>query len=464
MASPLDDLAPPSSNPLDALAPPSASTQTQYQITAPYDSALGATRPVTAELSQGLQNARIGVGSMYTDAAQRMHQLYNFIRGGPSMDAEIMEKRATDKQINNTYGGNIGRTVAVAPGALLTGPAIGANALYGGVLGALQPTTSKDFGGNLGATGTNVAIGTTLSAGSAAIGKWLAGWAPHRSQYPLMGWTPESADRTLAGAVGSTAPRLDQAALGTRAAELSSIFNTGRSAATSIDLAATPGRIDRIIAELNPSVRTLVEANPNVSDLMSHATGIGTVNGQALGRISTGLRQDASAALNSEGGNREVGLALQRLREHVEDTIQSNIADPSVRAAYAAARPQYGLLQDVRYSPPLLNAATGRANMEALGKYLQRNNPAYTTENAMDNPLFNAATWGQRGGGAKGAPSFNLGAPWRLPFYGVTHNPVARAAGGVVSRVVAPIAPAIPYGLAGLGAGSGPVLLPYLEQ
>src|SRR5882762_4605155 len=99
MASPLDDLPPPSSNPLATLAPPTSTpAPTQYQITAPYDSALGTTRPVTAELSQGLENARIGIGSMYTDVAQRMHQLYNFIRGGPSMDAEILEQLATDKQ------------------------------------------------------------------------------------------------------------------------------------------------------------------------------------------------------------------------------------------------------------------------------------------------------------------------------------------------------------------------------
>jgi len=449
----------------DAMPQISTPTQpTQYQTTTPYDSALGATHPVTAEIAQGLGNARIGIGAMYTDVGQRLHQLYNFIRGGPSMDAEIQEKRAMDQQINSTYGGSIGRAAAVAPGAVLTGPAVGANALYGGILGALQPTTSTDLGGNLGSTALNTGVGAAIAGGTAAIGNGIANWATGRASQPLRGWTPASADTTLARAVGSDAPNLGGGALGARGDQLAATFEAGRNAATSVDLSSTPGALDQIGSTLNPSVRALIESNQNIMDLTSHATGAGAVNGQMLGRISTGLRQDASQALNSEGGNREVGLALQRVRNHVEDLIESHIADPGLRASYAAARPQYGLLQDVRYNPTVLNASTGRANMDALGRYLQRNNPAYTAEGASDTPLFNAAMWGQAGGGAKGAPSFSLGTPWKLPLYALTHNAPARALGGASSRVIAPVATQVRYGLSGLGIGAVPVALPYLEQ
>jgi hypothetical protein len=155
---------------------------------------------------------------------------------------------------------------------------------------------------------------------------------------------------------------------------------------------------------------------------------------------------------------------LQDVRNHVEDLIQSNIADPGLRAAYTAARGQYGLLQDVRYNPSLLNASTGESNMAALGKYLQRNDPGYTSANAGDTPLYNAAMWGQSGGGAKGAPKLSLASPWDLPLYGLSHNPVSRGTAGVISRAAAPVGPAIPYGFAGMGIGSVPIALPYLEQ
>src|SRR6266404_1704415 len=215
MANPLDDLLPPGTagSPLDALPPPALEAPTQYQITTPYDSGLGATHPVTAELAQGLGNARIGIGALYTDAGQRLHQLYNAITGGPSMDAAIQEKRATDRQINSTYGGNIGRAVGASPGAILTGPAIGANAPYGGILGALQPTTSQDIGGNLGATAINTGGGAVIAGTTSAIGNKLASWITGRASQPFMGWTPKSADAALARQVGSGAPALNQGAL-----------------------------------------------------------------------------------------------------------------------------------------------------------------------------------------------------------------------------------------------------------
>jgi hypothetical protein len=150
------------------------------------------------------------------------------------------------------------------------------------------------------------------------------------------------------------------------------------------------------------------------------------------------------------------------IRNHVEDLIQSNIADPTLAAAYQAARPQYGLLQDVRYNPSVLNAATGRTNMEALGKYFQRNNSAYSS--GASGELFDAARWGQAGGGAKGPPKFTLSEPWNLPLYALGNNALSRAAGGASSRVIAPVATQVRYGLSGLGVSTVPIALPYLEQ
>jgi hypothetical protein len=386
------------------------------------------------------------------------------ITGGPSMDADIQEKRGTDRAINSTYGGMAGRAGAVAPAAVLAGPSVGANALLGGTIGALQPTTSTDlYGtGNAAATAANTLGGAATSAAFSAVGNKLAGWATGRAAEPFMGWSTKSANAALARGVGSDASALDQAALGQRATELSQTFSAGRNAATNVDLLPTPATMGQIAAKLNPSARRLFESNDNVTDLMNHATGPGGVNGEALGLVSTGLRQDAYTALNSEGGNREVGLALQELRRHVEGQITAGIQDPALRAAYTAAMPQYGLLQDVRYNPSVLNAATGDANMEALGKYFQRNNPAYTSGATSD--LFDAAQWGQSGGGAKGAPRFGLNRPWESPIYWAGNNPVSRAAGGVASRALAPVAPAIPYGFSGLGLGTVAVAVPYLEQ
>lgn len=439
-----------------------AGGQTNYENTAPYNQALGATYPVSAEIEQGIGNARIGVGKLYTDVGLRLHQLYNAITGGPSLDQDIEEKRARDQQISSTFGGKAGEVVGAAPLGVISGPSVAGGAALGGILGFLQPTTSHDYFGSLGASVINTAIGATSSAIGTKIGSYLANWAPVRAQYPFMGHTPASADAVLANSVGSDAPALTRDALGRRAAELGNIFRAGRSAATSIDLGGVESAANNISAGLGPEDAALF--NQHASELLGHVTGPGNASGETLGNISTKLRQASSSMLNVEGGNRVVGRALGDLRESVEDAIQANITDPTLRAQYALARTQYGLLQDVRYNPTLLNASTGRANMEAIGKYLQRNNPAYTSDGAMDNPLFNAAVWGQRGGGAKGAPPLLKHFGLDRLGYAITHNPVAGAIGGAVSKVASPVATAIPYISGGLSYGTAPMLLPYLEE
>ena len=412
-----------------------------------------------------LQNAQLGVGKFYTDALLGARQLNAQLTGGDpnqvtALGMTAADKASIDAPLQATGGGKVGQMIGAAPLAFTPGANTYAGAaLVGGGLGALQPVA-----GNQGTRLLNTAVGVGAGVAGKYVGDRLASWLPQRAAQPLMGHTPSSADAVLARAVGSDAANLGGGELGAQAQRLGQVFQAGRNAATSVDLSSTSGTMDDLLAGLNPSVRSLVEGNENVSNLLSHATGPGSANGNLLGHISTGLRQDAYTALNSEGGNRELGLALQQVRNHVEDLIESNIADPALQSAYRAARPQYGLLQDVRYNPSVLNASTGRANMEALGKYLQRNNPAYTAPGAGENDLFNAAMWGQAGGGAKGVPSFSLGTPWKLPLYALTHNPLSRAVGGVVSRAGAPVAPAISYGLPGGAMAGTPLALTYLEQ
>src|SRR6185437_12496082 len=131
----------------------------------------------------------------------------------------------------------------------------------------------------------NTGIGAGVGIASRYAGDALSQWAANRVTQPFMGWTPQSATTTLARGIGSNAKDLGNGALGERSAQLGQIFQAGRNAATSVDLSATPATLDQVIGGLNPSVRSVVESNPNVMDLMSHATGAGSANGQLLGNI-----------------------------------------------------------------------------------------------------------------------------------------------------------------------------------
>src|SRR5581483_4051943 len=309
-----------------------------------------ATQPVTSELGAMVRNIPAQAGLTLTNWGQGLRQMLGLATPG-----DVAAKRQLDAPLANAPGALVGRALPALPLMGLSGGYLTAAGL-GGLLGAMEPTGEND------SRALNTGIGVAAGLAGKGIGEGVSNWLEGRAAQPFMGWSPRTADATLAQAVGSDAANLGGGELGAQSARLGQIFQAGRDAATDVDLSATPQTLDNLIGKLNPSVRTMVENNPNVTDLLSHATGSGTANGQLLGNISTGLRQDAYAALNSEGGSREVGLALNQIRNHVEDLIQSNIADPGLRAAYTAARPQYGLLQDVRYNPSILNASTGRAN------------------------------------------------------------------------------------------------------
>jgi hypothetical protein len=448
--------------PVRAIAP-----QTQYEITTPYDTQLGATSPVDAEIKQGLGNMAIGAGKFVTDAGLRLRQLYNAITGGPSLDSEIAAKRSTDAPISNTYGGMIGEgAVPAALAPVVAGPSIAGAALYGGVVGALQPTTANDQFGSLGATALNTGVGAVTSAGLTAAGRGIANWAVGRAEQPFMGWTPASANRVAAQSVGSDAPNLNQAALAETSSRLGGIFNAARDPGVIVPMTGeTAQAISTAAKPLNASSLSAFQNNGSVQDLMSLMRN-GRATAQQLGEISSTLGADANTQMTSQMGDRATGRSLFQLKEHVDDMIGNSITDPDLANAYQEARGQYRNLSNLTANSSILNSATGDVNMTALAKRLQRTDKPGYLRGGNDSDLYEAARWGQATGQGKGAPPLELASNFGLPWlkYQAVNSAPARALGGAASRVAAPIAPAIPYGLGALGSGAIPVALPYLEN
>lgn len=444
MASPLDDLPPPGAvaNPLDALPPPT------IQAPAPYS-------PV--EGNSFLENAAIGAGAKYTDLYQGLRQ-----RLGLATPEEVAEKRATDAPIGQTWGGTLGGMAALAPVMFAPGinAGVGAAALTGGALGALQPTTGNESA--LLNTGLNAGLGAAGQFGGNVLGNWLK----NRAAAPFLGWSQSSGNRAVASGVGSSAARLDQPALRDANADLGAVFSAARSPnVTATFDSGTAQAVTQASAKLNPSSAQAFGSNPAVTDLMSHLRN-GSATAEQLGSISSDLGSSARAQMTTQMGDRALGKALFGLKEHVDDVVGSTITDPNLANAYQAARPQWRLFSTLESRPALLNSATGDVNLTALGKYLQRTDKAGYTRGGNTSAAYNAARWGQETGLPKGAPPFdigsNLGISWMA--YHAMNNPVTGAIGGVVSRAGAPAAPLLPGGLAGLAVGAEPIALSYLEQ
>lgn len=386
------------------------------------------------------------------------------VTGGPSdaLNQEAATKRAAEAPLMATAGGKVGYYgtggaeglgLSLIPGMEGYGGAIGIGALQG----ALQPTVGDE------SRATNTLVGGALGGAGKGIGDKVSSWLVNRSTQPFMGWASQF-DRTLAEAAGSDRPALNTTALGAARARLSGIFNQVRSPNIETTLGQeTESALNSIPAELNPSARAVFEANPNVADLMDALTSGRPITAQRLGSISTGLRQDASSMLNTEGGNRAAGLALRALRDHVDDVVGSTIQDPALAAAYTAARPQYSVLMDAIDNPTLLNASTGKASAPAWGRYLQRNDP-YGYSNSNQSALYQGARWGQATGEGKGPPPLlkHFGLDWI--GYRAMNNPVSNAIGGTVSNAFRPTAPAIRAGFPGIAAGTAPLLWPELAE
>ena len=221
--------------------------------------------------------------------------------------------------------------------------------------------------------------------------------------------------------------------------------------------------MDRSAADLNASSAQAFRANSDVQDLLGHIEN-GMVNAKQLGDISSNLGKEASSQMTSKLGDRNLGIALFKLRDHVDNLIGDSIADPELSTRYASMLPQYRAYAQLTSSPSVLNSATGNINFTALGKYLQRYDKPGYLRGGNDSDLYNGARWGQATGQGAGPPplSKNLGLNWLA--YQSVHNPAAGFVGGVAARGLAPVRPLITPGLQGLGIMSTQTLAPYLTE
>lgn len=460
-SNPLDDLAPPSVNPLDALAPPDPHFKEKITNWDAYNREHVPGSPQWNEKYGPLagvdliDRAAMGAGKLYTDFGLGGQQSdvqtppmdikgarVTSVGGDPNKVHEYFtgqtaeEKRATDEPLRASPAATVGQAAAALPLAFLPGAnAAPGAAVLGAGLGALQPTIPGE------SRTKNAVLGAALGTVAQGVGNKVGGWVQQRAAQPFMGWNPGTASQAAAQSVGSTAPRLTQDALEETSRRLGGIFNRARSPDVSVPVGdSTLNFLDSASQGLNDSSRSALYATTPVKDLVAH---LGSNPSAAqLGQISSQLGSEARSALTTKGGDRALGRTLFNVQDHVDGLVGSSITDPALQSAYTAALPQYRNFLTLRNRPTLLNSATGEVNATALGRYLQRADPAGYAQGRNTSPLYQAGRWGQatkQGGGAPPITLENLGIP--AAKYAAVNNPLSRALAGTVSRIGAPVAP-----------------------
>ena len=235
---------------------------------------------------------------------------------------------------------------------------------------------------------------------------------------------------------------MNQPAIADTADRLGGIFNQARNPKVTVQIPpATSQALSDAEAGLSQSSRAAFWKDPQVNELMTHLQN-GTATAKELGTISSRLGNNAAAEMTSKGGDRELAKALFALQDHADDLVGGSIKDPALSAAYDAARPQYRTFLLAR-RPTILNSSTGDVNLRNLGNYLQKADFKGFTQGGNTSPLYEAARFGQSSGiGSRPPPPILQ--PFKFGMYHAINNPVVGAFGGALSRLGAPLAPALP--------------------
>jgi hypothetical protein len=120
----------------------------------------------------------------------------------------------------------------------------------------------------------------------------------------------------------------------------------------------------------------------------------GHTTAQQLGQLSSKLGKAAFKQMTSPTGDRDLGAALYRVKDHADDMLESALTGEE-RAEYAAARGQYRNLMTLTSRSTILNPSTGNVSGAALANKLQQADKGGFLYGGNQSPLYQGARFAQ---------------------------------------------------------------------
>lgn len=199
-----------------------------------------------------------------------------------------------------------------------------------------------------------------------------------------------------AKAIGEDSPIVDSTVLGRASDRLANLFQSVRSASRSVQQApevtdSTIKGIDSDFSGLLPGNMSIA-SHPLVAQLKDLAD-TGSINGEQLGQLSSKLGKSAYKQMSSASGDRDLGQALYRVKDYVDDLVQSTLSGDEA-SAYSAGRTQYRNLMTL-LKPGVVNPSTGEVSGRALANALGRTDRSGFTLGRNTSPLYAAARFSQ---------------------------------------------------------------------
>jgi hypothetical protein len=261
-------------------------------------------------------------------------------------------------------------------------------------------------------------------------------------------------NRAVSRAIGENADNLSSDVLDRAVTRMGTVFDDVRDdAQRAIDPAEFVSRMQSVRDEFE-AIGPQLWNHPLVTRLVSHAEH-GTATGRDLGNLTSKLTRESHRQMTSPQGDRELGMALGRLKDYVDDLVEQGLSGERL-ARYQATREQYRNLSLLTSRVGTINPSTGNVNSSALANLLQQKDRSGFLFGRNQSDMYNAARFGQAfrpivgdSGTATRMPlpsptDFVLSLPFNLATRAYTSSPAvsaavnAQAASQAAAQAVAP--------------------------
>lgn len=340
-------------------------------------SGIGALQPVGTDDSR-LQNAALGaaggVAGRYLGNA--VGNWANRVQTGMSQEARAAQEAAARASASSTGGGaGAQNSMSGSLNATLRGGGSGF-----GYVG--DDTSAALTRGQQALLRRGQELGMEFTPGQATGSKALQQLEAKLSSQPMTSGpffakaaTNQTAlNREVAASIGEAADVVDNPVLDRAASRLAGVFESAKDdIARPIDPRDFFG-IYREIAEETRGITKGFDSHPLVEDLVKLAEK-GTATGKQLQPLTSKLGKAAYKEMSTPSGDRDLGLALYRLKDYVDDLLQSGMDDQASQT-FRAARGQYRNLMNILSRTSIVNPSTGNVNGRALAQMLQQKDRA----------------------------------------------------------------------------------------
>jgi hypothetical protein len=352
---------------------------------------LGAAQPVGKDDSR-VQNASLGAagGIAGKYIGGKVGDWYNRVRTGMSAEARAAEAaaRATATAeggaaaAENTMSGNLT--------ARLTGGGSG----FGSVGDDTSAALSRSQRALL---ERGRELGMQFTPGTATGSKALQQFEAKLSSQPMTSgpfFAKDAANKTalareVAASFGESANTVDDVVLNRAVTRLGNVFE---SAKDDIARPIDPQKFLGVYSEIQEDLRGISTGfadNVLVNDLVKLAK-TGTATGKQLQPLTSKLGKAAYKEMSQQSGDRELGQALYKVKDYVDDLLQSGMAEEKAQV-FSQARGQYRNLMNVLSRTNIVNPSNGQVNGRALAQMLQQKDRAGFTLGRNRSGMYDAA-------------------------------------------------------------------------